>query len=459
MLRYKKNNNSKTLKTLQTCLGATCIQNYVPLYKRFFSLNDTNWNSINLDHEPIHDISTKDDVIYCGDMPLFFKFSPLLDPLRYLTGSYETYDFTLPTLTTSPHSKLSDENNSSYIDSFFSYLSSHMLHTQDFIHGTNFYGSYLGIKTDFSYNIEDDVDTLQDSDKFHENNSKLFHLNREYSFLGSRKNKSPLIVSDELAVIAFDSLDDDDDTSSSGYSDNGLNLHAIIHKFPVQIIALERYTDTLDSILDDLEATELTAALMQVIMTLLVYQKVYQFTHNDLHTNNIMFTETTDEFIYYRFNDTQYKVPTFGKLFKIIDFGRSIYTFQNKIFVSDSFHVDGDAASQYNIEPYFDKAEPYLPPNYSFDLCRLACSLSEGATTDDEIYVVIEDWCNDDKGDNILYTPEGIERYPEFELYRMIAQTVHNHTPEAQLKRSLFQSYKVDDVSTPFVNIDSFTRK
>ena len=42
---------------------------------------------------------------------------------------------------------------------------------------------------------------------------------------------------------------------------------------------------------------------------------------------------------------------------------------------SDSFHPKGDAATQYNCEPYFDIKKPRLEPNNSFDLCRLACCL------------------------------------------------------------------------------------
>ena len=41
---------------------------------------------------------------------------------------------------------------------------------------------------------------------------------------------------------------------------------------------------------------------------------------------------------------------------------------------------------------------------------------------------------------NILYKKNGDERYPDFKLYKMIARTVHNHTPEkAQwIKRYIF---------------------
>jgi len=442
MLRYRKNNNEKLFDTMQS-VGMTQLQNYIPLYNRFFKLNQTNWNSISLDHPPLS-LSIRDETLWHRKTPVFLKYSPLLDPLKYLTGSYADYDYSLPTLTHSPHPKLSEMNNSSYVDAFFTFLSGELLH-RGFVHGVNFYGSYLGIKTDFIYNIEDELEHLEDSDYFHENRDKLFKLSREFSFSDSRKNKQCLVVSDEPVELVLDSLEDTESEPDSLYSDSGLNLHVLIGRFPVQVIAMEKYTDTLDSLLEDITPEELTSALMQVIMTLLAYQKAYQFTHNDLHTNNIMYIETDIPFLYYTYKNVHYKVPTYGKLFKIIDFGRSIYTFQHRRFVSDSFQQEGDAATQYNMEPFFDCASPAIPPNYSFDLCRLACCILENETDDGDIYDVVEEWCKDDKGVSVLFTPSGEERYPDFELYRMISRTVHAHTPEAQLKRPIFAAFQTTE--------------
>ena len=85
--------------------------------------------------------------------------------------------------------------------------------------------------------------------------------------------------------------------------------------------------------------------------------------------------ETDKKFINYKFNGVYYRVPTYGKIYKIIDFGRAIYSFKGKTICSDSYHPKGDAATQYNFEPYFNEKKPRLKPNKSFDLCRLACSL------------------------------------------------------------------------------------
>jgi hypothetical protein len=196
---------------------------------------------------------------------------------------------------------------------------------------------------------------------------------------------------------------------------------------------------------------------MQIIMTLITYQKCFSFTHNDLHSNNIMYTETNSNYICYKFNKQVYKVPTFGKIFKIIDFGRAIYKVNGKTFCSDSFQTGGDAAGQYNTEPYFNENKPRLEPNFSFDLCRLACSVFDFIVDDFEmtkkmdslssLQRIITEWCIDDNGINVLYKNSGLERYPDFKLYKMIARHVHKHIPQAQLERPEFKKYLVKNDS------------
>jgi hypothetical protein len=157
-----------------------------------------------------------------------------------------------------------------------------------------------------------------------------------------------------------------------------------------------------------------------------------------------MYVPTEVKFLYYKFNHVYYKVPTFGKLFKIIDFGRAIYKFRGQLMCSDSYHSEGDAATQYNFEPYFNAQKTRIEPNFSFDLCRLGCALYDYIEDEPEQSRIIKlmlSWCNDDKGRNILYKKNGEERYPDFKLYKMIARTVHNHVPSEVLQKSLFNKY------------------
>jgi hypothetical protein len=158
-------------------------------------------------------------------------------------------------------------------------------------------------------------------------------------------------------------------------------------------------------------------------------------------------------------------VPTYGKIYKIIDFGRSIYRFQGKLLCSDSFAENGDAATQYNFEPYFNSSKARIEPNYSFDLCRLGCSIfdfiiDEDDNVDkyDDFQKIIHEWCIDDNGRNILYKKNGDERYPNFKLYKMIARCVHKHIPQLQLEREEFAAFSVTkkgiSKNAKIINID-----
>jgi hypothetical protein len=164
-----------------------------------------------------------------------------------------------------------------------------------------------------------------------------------------------------------------------------------------------------------------------------------------------MYVKTDKPYLYYKYEDKHYKVPTHGKIYKIIDFGRAIYKFKGNIICSDSFHPKGDAATQYNCEPYFNNKKPRLEPNASFDLCRLGCSLYDFFVDEEELNseepdpltLLIIEWARDDKNRNILYKNNGDERYPDFKLYKMIARTVHKHTPRRQLENPLFKQFCV----------------
>ena len=267
-----------------------------------------------------------------------------------------------------------------------------------------------------------------------------------------------------------DSYSDENESSENSSEDEEEErVDVTLEKFPIQVICMEKCENTLDDLIcnDELNEDEIFSALMQVIMTLITYQKAFSFTHNDLHTNNIMYNPTDNKYLYYCYNGTYYKVPTYGRIYKIIDFGRGIYKYGNKQFCSDSFKSGEDAATQYNIEPYFNSKKPRLEPNYSFDLCRLACSIFDYVIEDmdqildfDEctpLVRLIVEWCLDDNGINILYKNNGQERYPDFKLYKMIARGVHNHTPQAQLERKEFGKYSVTAVpkNENVMNIDS----
>ena len=328
----------------------------------------------------------------------------------------------------------------------------------------------LNIECDDLSLIADDNEYVQESTDLETIYSKS-SKNSSISSMSSDSN-SELNYSSEEGCDDDDESDDeeddeDDDESDESDDDNDDELFGYINNFPIQMICMEKCDGTLDDLFVNEEVDEKKGAsiLFQVVMILLIYQKMFSFTHNDLHTNNIMYETTTITHIYYIFNNVQYKVPTYGRIFKLIDFGRSIVTYNNTIYCSDSFKQDGDANTQYNFGPFYDQTKKCINPNYSFDLCRLGCSIYDFIIDDeenidnfDDFQKLIYEWCCDDSGKNILYKKNGDERYPNFKLYKMIARIVHNHTPEKQLEREIFKKYQTHDSPKTMdcvINIDN----
>ena len=138
-LFYRKNDNS-TLFNYLVKNGFENPQNYIPIYSRFFDLDKNNYNNINLNNRySINQITNrgnnnnftikvkdcKTDTIHSCES--FFKFSPLLDPIKLMVGKYKDMDTlsSLPSISNDKCcKKVKDYNNSAYVDSFFSYLSS-----------------------------------------------------------------------------------------------------------------------------------------------------------------------------------------------------------------------------------------------------------------------------------------------------------------------------------------------
>jgi len=502
------------------------IQAFNPLYSDFFVLNESNYNRVGLNHSYFIEGAHIDKSYHV-------KCSPLLDPIHYLVGKYQNAKNirALPTLTNQAEcfAKIADKQNASYVDGFFSYLSSKLKHKNNMLNAVDFYGSYLAVQKVFKATITDDLDYLNQSNHFMANIGNGFAIScgasgntfDDFTGVGSRANKKRLVLEEELDANEFgiccvessvcdnnDILEKEedqtqnilceyaksehDDSSSSSSSDSSsdsdsekdseqdnkyessnsdksdsqldesvgsdsdnesqlsesLEAYAYIENFPANLIFLEKCDGTLDRLFLDQEIDEITGAayLMQVIMSLIAFQKAFHFTHNDLHTNNIMYINTDIEFLYYKYDNRFYRVPTYGKIFKIIDFGRAIYRFKDKLYCSDSFAPKGDAHSQYNTAPYFNDKKPRVEPNLSFDLCRLGTSIYDFIIQDedeprDAFQETIYRWCLDDAGKNVMYRRDGEERYPGFKLYKMIARNVHQHTPENQLKYPIFSQF------------------
>jgi hypothetical protein len=458
------------------------------------------------------------------DISGFCKITHILDANKMIQGDYPISQHpALPSpgkKSAKVYSKIHDPNNQAYVDGLACYLLSKLREAGHSPHFSLFYGAYLAIAKQYYYNITDDYpeirfeswfwkrqkegvfkliafkgntplkpddplidspeeDLLESDSSGSESSSSLsefYSKHNQSEFSGSIRSASITTASDDLDRSS--NSDESDGSDESDEIGEEYKFFAGMSDFPTMLMFLETNTDTMDSLLKDgnpeMDAEigtqswedRWTAWLFQVIASLCQIQSLWGMTHNDLHSNNILWIKTDAEFLFYKTNDgRKWKVPTYGKLFRIIDFGRAIFTHNGTLCVSDDYLPENEAGTQYNFGPFYNPKEPRVYPNPSFDLCRLSVSIIEALflenppadkedgviissedgrvqrETVSELFNVLWSWLIDDDGRNVLWDTDQSERYPGFDLYCVIAQKVKGAVPREQLEKPLFTRF------------------
>ena len=152
----------------------------------------------------------------------------------------------------------------------------------------------------------------------------------------------------------------------------------------------------------------------------------------------------------------------------MIDFGRAIFKLKGQLWVSDDHWPERDAGGQYNFGPFYSIEQPKIPPNPSFDLCRLAISMLEGLyderpnkkkgrdvpvlsqegswkvyETVSPLYNLLWRWTLNDDGQTLFEDEQGDEKFPGFEMYIQIAHHVHDAVPREQLRKPIFEGFRM----------------
>jgi len=200
-------------------------QKYNPLYSLFIDktkLDAIEINKIALNHK-YHVVDLENVVNIENDETIeksvFVKFSPLLDPIRYLIGKYNSNTHTdclkiLPNIDSTNnnyHPKLLKTNNASYIDNYFCYLSSQLLNTHNFKNCIDFYGSVLGIQEKYKINVIDDMEYLNQSEHFLNSRNEVYEIDEvddPFANFGSRRNRNKIEIHNNSSTMSELSVED-----------------------------------------------------------------------------------------------------------------------------------------------------------------------------------------------------------------------------------------------------------
>jgi hypothetical protein len=437
------------------------------------------------------------------------KITMLLSPFKWMQGDYGT-SFGLPSLSEEVREmqqKIQNPGNAAYIGA----LISAVLSQSGCQHFPKVFGAFIGLSDKHTIDISDDYGDLCDRSWFSQNIGKTFEMKLsdeigEAMFKHTRTARAsvdlgedvdlghveeypslnvPETEAGELTQLIQDEQREDDESDSSSVStsyvfavkscdcdsdddddeddeDDEPFAWASFKNVPVQMTLMEKCDGTFFELCSETsdEAKHL-AWLTQVIFALAFAQRNFSFTHNDLHSNNVMYVSTSQEFFYYNCEGKFYKVPTYGKLIKIIDFERGVASIRvvgmkdPKVFMSDHFNVDEEAGGQYNCEPEYLTKYPVIKPNPSFDLVRLATSMfwdlfPKGPECldyrDNTVFKLFTKWLKMEDGSSVMFGKKELkhDRYHGFHLYKAIARFCKDAVPRSQTDE--LKMFKVDSV-------------
>ena len=358
---------------------------------------------------------------------IFCKTIPIVDVTHCVNNNYNFItknNYHLPSAYNyNTFQKINDMNNTAYIDVFCSFLFGNLTYRKISPSFALYYGSLNGVG-DYKYDISEEYHEIKNDKCFNKCINKGFKLD---------------------VYISESDSDSDSDTESDSEINND-DYIAIIKDIPLQLLCIEKLEGTLEDLIDENMNEELLLSCMfQVAFALTYLQKHFDFTHNDLHINNIMYSNTETKYLYYKLNNIYYRVPTHGKIFKIIDFGRAIFKYRNKVFMNDVFSKVGEAGGQYSYPPQVDflheKTEKeIINPNPHFDLCRLSMTILEEIDPNEYSDTIIDfliNMCNNNQGDNFCNMRD------DFKLYMDISKYARNSLPREIILHGIFKDYRV----------------
>jgi len=461
--KWSKKDSKILYNSLKDILGIQEPQLYFPIMSLFFYIHNTPYSHRTIDFKRDHYLTKitryneyKANILAEGEIlhknqkkqiQLFGKIIPLLDPVHYLLNNYNVSIHRNPLLPSNysfnTFAKLNDMNNMAYIDVFLSYLVSQITIKDKNPSFPIYYGSVNCIGN-YKYDISEDIDEFKNHDGF---------------------NKIYKQISIDKLSVDYSSSDSSSDSSSSNSSysssssSSDYDYISTLTNIPVIYLFIESLSGTLEDIIkNELSLSLLRSCLFQIIFALIYLQKHLKCTHNDLHINNIMYTSTDKPYLYYKYNNQYFKVPTYGKLFKIIDFGRSIFTFRKKTYMNDVFSKYGEAEGQYTHPPQVSFLKTDLDdvvyPSYHFDLCRLAITMIDEIRYNHDDELEDEDEYQDfldflkylvtDKNGKRLDKEED-----NFDLYIKISRNACNCLPREVITNTFFHEYRVKKKQFP----------
>lgn len=313
----------------------------------------------------------------------------------------------------------------------------------------NVYKNY--IQTNSSYNINNFSNiellcTYLTSKLVEENISP--HFPYFYGFAQSSFKKHTTNITEEYDKNIIKSIQEDsyNDIKFKIIKKNN-KVYLETYNTPILLIATEQldgdllnYCSDKEDSQETIEDNEWLSYLFQIISALHVIQKYFNMCHNDLHFSNIMYSYTNEKYLYYSYKNKYYKVPTYNKILKIIDWGRASYNFNNYEGKNNVYNSLGPTFGQYIYNRINLKNKKPIPFNPSIDFSLFISNILEEDLFPKKgnIYNYVKKILTDKKGTSFYHNT--------FDFNFYIDSAIHSckGIPYKQIEKKIFKEFSIN---------------
>lgn len=119
--------------------------------------------------------------------------------------------------------------------------------------------------------------------------------------------------------------------------------------FPCYLLMCEKADTDIDMLYDigKLEEMHFNSIVFQIYAAIFSAVSIFGLKHNDLHLSNVMLSRTKQKYLYYYYKGDYFRIPTFGYIVRIIDWGRGTYEFDGNHGYNHIFTQEYDCFEQY----------------------------------------------------------------------------------------------------------------
>jgi len=273
------------------------------------------------------------------------------------------------------------------------------------------------------------------------------HFPYFYGFAQTYLKKHTTNITDEYDEEIIDNIQEDPyNNIDFRIIKKNKNIYLETYNTPILLLATEQldgdllnYCNEKEDAQEEIEETEWLSYIFQIIAALTVIQTYFNMCHNDLHFSNIMFSYTKEEYIYYTYKDKYYKIPTYNKILKIIDWGRGSYHFNQYEGKNNVYAPTGQTFGQYVYNRINLKNQTPIPFNKSIDMSLFVSNLLEEDIFPKKgrLYAYIKKLLTDKQGDSFYHGDF------DFTFYIDSAKYSSKGIPYKQIEHKLFKQFTI----------------